>query len=144
LVFTSVIFAITKYFKARQGIALGIVIGGLNIGVMSLSPFIQLLLDVYGLKTMYRISTALFGFVLFIVLLLDPDVQDDIINQNQQNEHDGSLSKLFQLFKRPAYIIATVTISLETFTAFVSFIHLVSNMTDFIDGSKYSKTTFGN
>ncbi|XP_031551455.1 monocarboxylate transporter 12-like [Actinia tenebrosa] len=146
LVFTSCIFASTKYFDKRQAIAIGIVTGGTNIGVLSLGPIVQLLIDLYGFRTMYRIMAGSFVLPLLAVCSFDPNVEDPVDkekqfrenedpvdeerehrgNEDQPGDHEWNWSMVLEIFKRPMYVVALIVFTLQAMTAFISFVHLVN------------------
>lgn len=71
-------FLITaKYFIKRRSFATGLVTAGAGLGVFSLAPINQTLLDNYGLSIAYRVL----GFVVlvncFLALFYDPNIEEE-------------------------------------------------------------------
>jgi MFS family permease len=133
LLFTSCLFATTNYFDKRQAIAIGIVTGGVNVGILSLGPIIQLLIDLYGFRIMYRIMAGSFTLVLLVVLSFDPNVKSPTerthVHRDEEDQPERSVnacSMVLEMFKRPTYVLAVIVITLQAMGAFVSFVHLVS------------------
>ncbi|XP_031551469.1 monocarboxylate transporter 9-like [Actinia tenebrosa] len=133
LLFNSCIFATTKYFHKRQAIAIGIVCSGTYIGVLSLGPIVQLLIDLYGFRTMYRIMAGSFVLPLLAVCSFDPNVKDpstEVLQTQKGNDENKPTEKgcviVVELLKRPMYVVAAIALALQAMTAFVSFVHLVS------------------
>jgi len=129
MLYASCVYATTKYFRKRQNAAFGILISGYSIGMLTLGPLLQFLLDRFGLKTTLRIMAG--SLFLPILLTFDTNVNDGRVTDVQENNvfpERNCMLKLFVIFKRPAYIIAIVTIFLQCFTANMATVHLVSNV----------------
>ncbi|XP_028519032.1 monocarboxylate transporter 13 isoform X2 [Exaiptasia diaphana] len=131
MLFTSIVQAMTRYFKKRQGFALGCVSGGLNLGILTLGPLIQALIDQYGYRSMYRIIASMLTGVLLLLLSFDPYVQKESIVTNgelveEEEREIGFKEGLKQLIRRPIYVIGVISLTLQTLTGFVTHVHLVS------------------
>ncbi|XP_048589673.1 monocarboxylate transporter 14-like isoform X1 [Nematostella vectensis] len=76
-VFISGVFVINKYFNKRHALALGIYNTGVNIGVLTLAPLCQVIIEKYGWRSMYRIMTAIVGLAFFLTLTFNPNAMSD-------------------------------------------------------------------
>ncbi|XP_032234902.1 monocarboxylate transporter 10 [Nematostella vectensis] len=137
LFYMSCVYAVAEYFEKRRGLALGFLTSGISVGVLAQGPVLQVLLDAYGWRITFRIMAGVVGLALFLVLTFDPNVQNatarvpveiseeqtDDFTKPQQSR--GKCALVSETLRTPAYIIALVTLTLETLTAFVSYVHLV-------------------
>lgn len=135
LIFTANIVAVTNYFDKRQSVGFGILTAGQNIGTVALGPVLQILVDLYGLRWMYRIIAA--SFILPIVLLAiayDPNVEKSASHHGNDSEAEESkqngftCANIMEVFKSPAYVIAITSLFLQALTCFISYVHLVSTL----------------
>jgi len=130
MIYTSSVLAMTKYFNRQQGLALGIFQGSPSLGILTLGPLRQDLVDSYGLRTMFQITALFFVPACLLVLSYDSNIQQPI-DENQQNEEHsrpkeiGFWKGLKEVFKRPVFVIAVSSLMLLTMTAFVTHVHLV-------------------
>ena len=73
-----------------------------------------------------------FIVILLLLLSLDPNVKKDMRTEGEQvevEEKDVSYCVgLREVVRLPQYIIAVLSLSMQTLTAFVSFVHLVSQV----------------
>ena len=131
--YTSCLFATTKYFKKKQNLAIGIVMSGISLGVLILTPLIQVLLDHFGLKTTFWIlSGTVFSVILPVIVVMDTNVKDSTVSMEDQEERQAKscFVEYFKIFKRPAYVITLVTIFLQSFTSTIVYVYLVSYLKD--------------
>ncbi|XP_048589865.1 monocarboxylate transporter 10 isoform X2 [Nematostella vectensis] len=93
-VFMSSVYAVTSYCQRRHAFALGLLSAGQNLGVLSLGPLLQVLMDNLGWRVMYRVLAGVAGIVLLVVLTFDPNVEegptpkpgDESIEMTEQTE----------------------------------------------------------
>jgi len=68
-----------------------------------------------------------------LLLTFDPNVKKPTLitvgeDEESEEEKVAFCAGLREVFKRPQYVIAIVSLMLQTLTAFVSYVHLVSNI----------------
>ena len=136
---------VSKYFKRRRSLATGIATAGAGLGVFSLSPLSQLLINKLGLSGAYRVL----GFVMLtnsiLALPYDPNIDEDVevTDSNSQKPLDNQTDSPgsegategsnrcrnlidFSVWKVPVFAIAAVCAAGMSIVTFTAQFHLVS------------------
>lgn len=136
---------VSKYFKRRRSLATGVVTAGAGLGVFSLSPLSQLLIDKLGLSGTYRVL----GFVMLassiLALPYDPNVDEDeeVTDSNSRKPLDNQKDTLesisdtegsnrcrnlidFSVWKVPVFAITAMCSAGITIVTYTAQFHMVS------------------
>ena len=141
--FVSSYVTISQYFEKYLSIATGILASGSGIGVLSVAPMLQALLDSFDWRKTYRITAAIISVVCVLCLTFDPTVtnskkaknqtlngeDEDLKNQDEQKE--GTTEKPnkwidLSVFKEKVFVILTLSFALALLGHHVPRLHLVS------------------
>lgn len=132
LLYASCVFAIIKYFKKRQNLAIGVLVSGFSFGLLILGPSLQVFIYQFGLKTAFWIMAGTVSCLLLpIFVMFDTNIKDDtVIEENQDEEEPRTcftsfIHEYLVIFKRPAYLITLVIIFIQCFVTNMVLVHLV-------------------
>ena len=114
LIFMASFLITARNFRKYQSLAVGVVSVGGSIGVLVMGPFLQLLLDMFGWRGTYRITSAL----LCVVSLCGAPFGDPVEDQDQNTKQDLLQAKKLE---------STLT---EAASSNVDFVKLVSSNAD--------------
>ena len=123
LCYCSALFVLPKLFRARIGLANGIVFLGAPVGSLVLSSVIQKLVSDMGLANSFRILAGL-----QLVLVLCGFVARLIVSpkQDQQNLNSNNFSFDWSIFKNKAYLMLMGSLCLFMPAYLIPYVHLVS------------------
>ena len=133
-IFMASFLVIPKYFYKRRSLATGIVACGTGLGVLTVVPVLQVLLDSVGLRDTYRVLSSLFLIVILLGCSFNPVVKGDH-QENEQEvlaQHDGNEDERphkmidFTVWRIPAFTVITLSITIGFFGHIIPRIHLVS------------------
>ncbi|KAJ7393162.1 hypothetical protein OS493_006128 [Desmophyllum pertusum] len=91
-VFSANLNIISKYFKKRLSLAIGIVTCGQGGGVLILAPLLQTMIDAYSWQTTYRIMAGVVPALLLSGLTFSPNVISEDDAENTVVEADAKTS----------------------------------------------------
>ncbi len=125
LSYCSALFLLPEFFRARIGLANGIVFLGAPVGTLVLSPVAQKLLNNMGLTRTFQVLAGLQLIVVFcgFVLRLIPLPSElDNLKTVKKTSFDWSI------FKNKGYLIFVVSICVFMPGYLVPYVHLVSRL----------------
>ena len=114
---------VSKYFKTRLSLAIGIITCGASVGTLTLSPVSQWLIDKFGLSSFFRILAAVHS-ILFACGLVYRPVEDTTPSPKPVTMS----AKYFDwtVLKNHAFVAYGVALSFVMLGCLVPYVHLVS------------------
>lgn len=111
------------YFKQKRSIATGIIASGSGLGVLSVAPFLQALLNSFDWKKTYRIMSGIFSVTCVLCLTFDPAVakkeeseehaNEEVESSDEQDERTIEKPKGFfvdfSVFKEKVFVVLTLS-----------------------------------
>ena len=126
--FSSSLVIISKYFKVRRSLALGIVMLGQGGGVLIWSPLLQKMIDEFGWRTTYRIMTGVVPVLFLFGITYSPNVESEEVDTGQTvvEEKKKGCHIDVSVWKEPKFVAVCISASVMMFGHYVPQIHLVS------------------
>ncbi|KAJ7393160.1 hypothetical protein OS493_006126 [Desmophyllum pertusum] len=118
---------ISKYFKKRLSLAIGIVTCGQGGGVLILTPLLQTMIDAYGWQTTYRIMAGVVLVLCLSGLTYSSNVQSEEAESTSVEVKDKGCHIDVSVWKEPEFVATVLSASVMMFGHYVPLIHLVSN-----------------
>ena len=114
---------VSKYFKTRLSLAIGIITCGASVGTLTLGPVSQWLINKFGLSSFFRILAAVHS-ILFACALVYRPVKDTTPSPKPVMMS----AKYFNwtVLKDPAFVTYGVALSVVMLGYLVPYVHLVS------------------
>ena len=141
----------SQYFVKNRSIATGITASGSGLGVLSVAPMLQALLDSFDWRKTYRITAGIISVVCVLCLTFDPTVAkrgensiddgiDDRKCEDQKMSHDQGKQaqeerkKWFDLsvFKEKVFVVLTLCNTVASIGHNTPRLHLVRQSTNAI------------
>jgi len=122
-------YATTKYFKKRQNLAIGILCTGYALGLLSLVPLLQMLIDNVGFKkTLWIMCGTVSCFFLVVFATFDTNIKDDtVIEENHDDQQPTNrFLQYLQVFKRPAFVMSAAVAHIQCGSGGAVSVYLVS------------------
>ena len=129
-VFSASLVIISKYFKTRRSLALGIVMLGQGGGVLILSPLLQTMIDTFDWRTTYRIMAGIVPVLFLFGLTYSPNVQTEEVSNAPVEEKKKGCHIDVTVWKEPKFVAVCISASIMMFGHYVPQIHLVSYAQD--------------
>ncbi|XP_031557859.1 monocarboxylate transporter 10-like [Actinia tenebrosa] len=135
LLHISGILLVQRYFNKKRSLATGVVSTGSSFGAV-LGPLYQLLIQRVGWKNTYRMIASCFSVSILLVLLFYSGDVDDGSKESDEESNKESEDKRERKTKNcwpninfsywnSAFIIAVVTITIQSLGIYIPLIHLV-------------------
>lgn len=118
-----------KYFQKKIPMAVGITSSGASIGVLTVGPVFQVLVDSLGWRGAVRVMAGAMLLAGLLCIFFDPNVEDNKeqrSNEKKSKESDSHMKMCCSLWRNPKYTVGTISIFLAFFGLYVPMIHLVS------------------
>ena len=132
----------SQYFEKYHSIATGILASGTGLGVLSVAPILQALLDCFDWRKTYRITAGIMSVAFVLCLTFDPTVtnskkrknrtlnEEDEDLKNQDEPEEGTTDKPnkwidFSVFKEKVYVILTLSYAVAMLGHHSPRLHLV-------------------
>ena len=145
---TSSFLVVAKYFQKRKPFATGLLTAGAGLGMFTLAPLTQILLDNFGLDNTFRLLAGI-AFVGGIpALTYDPNVeetdpQDSVATEleDENSEAVRTKDKLVDcsVWRVPTFSVFAVAFTMNALGRIVPIIHLVSYNGGSYLNNNYSK-----
>ena len=140
--FVSSYVTISQCFKKYLSIATGILSSGTGLGILSIAPMLQALLDSFDWRKTYRITAGIMSVAFVLCLTFDPTVtnskkrknrtlnEEDEDLKNQDEPEEGTTDKPnkwidFSVFKEKVYVILTLSYAVAMLGHHSPRLHLV-------------------
>ena len=127
-VFSSGINIISKYFKKRRSLAMGILTCGQGAGVLIMAPVLQMMIDAYDWKTTYRIMAGVIFLMCLTALTYSPNVEGEDTEGTPAEEEDKEKGCYIDVsvWKEPKVLVLILSSTIIMFGHYTPQIHLVS------------------
>lgn len=138
--FVSCYVVTSLYFNKRQSIATGIIASGSGIGVLTVAPILQALLNDFHWRKTYRITAGIFSVVCFLCLTFGPTVvktgreerkaeEENMESENLKEQNDAKKKRWFvdcSVFKNKRFVVLTISAIVYNLGHNTPRLHLVS------------------
>jgi predicted MFS family arabinose efflux permease len=123
---TSISLTLTTIFKNKLALGLGFMSSGASIGVLTIGPAFQALVDILGWRDALRVISGAVLLTGFLCVFFDPNVeeynkQDSKLTQTK----DSHIKMCCSLWRSPTYTIGAISIFMAFFGLYVPMLHLV-------------------
>ena len=113
------------YFDRYLSIATGITVAGSSFGTLIMGPLSQLIIDISGWRTAFRIYAGLCISTVVFNSRIKP------LSKPSQGKIEGrSFIHDLQIWKNRVFVIWTVSIAMVMFGFYIPYVHLVSIFVD--------------
>ena len=130
-VFSASLVIISKYFKVRRSLALGIVMLGQGGGVLIWSPLLQKMVDELGWRTTYRILCGVVPVLFAFGLTYSPNVESEDKEAKEvkvERNEKGCCHIDVSMWKELKFLVICISASFIMFGHYAPQIHLVSSI----------------
>jgi MFS family permease len=129
---------VRKYFKKKYSLAMGIMTAGAGMGMLSVGPVVQYLIDAFGWENTFRIFAGAFAAFIPFVFILDPNVEQcevQITTAMEQISIEKDVIKPrkivlgfvdLSVWTFPEFTICVIAIFFGCFGHYTPLIHMVS------------------
>ena len=128
--FSASLVVISKYFKVRRSLALGIVMLGQGGGVLIWSPLLQKMVDELGWRTTYRILCGVVPILFAFGLTYSPNIESEDkeakevkVERNEKGCHID-----VSMWEEPKFLVICISASFIMFGHYAPQIQLVSGI----------------
>ncbi|XP_022793943.1 monocarboxylate transporter 12-like [Stylophora pistillata] len=126
-VFSSSINIISKYFKKRRSLAMGILTCGQGAGVLIMAPVLQMMVDAYGWRTTYRMMAGVVFLICLTAVTYSPNVEGEDTEETSAEKEDEKRGCYIDVsvWKEPKVLVLIVSSTVIMFGHYTPQIHLV-------------------